>query len=47
MVHKCRVTVHVNAVHFILGAVQLKLAQDDHKDNEQDLRKDKRSLKVC
>ena len=24
----------------------LKLAQDDHKGNEQDLRKDKRSLKV-
>ncbi|CAH3020529.1 unnamed protein product [Porites evermanni] len=28
------------------SAVQLKLAQDDHKNNEQDLRKDKRSLKV-
>lgn len=28
------------------SAVALKLAQDDHKGNEQDLRKDKRSLKV-
>ncbi|XP_068671871.1 dynein regulatory complex subunit 4-like [Montipora capricornis] len=28
------------------SAVQLKLAQDDHQNNEQDLRKDKRSLKV-
>lgn len=28
------------------SAVQLKLAQDDHENNEQDLRKDKRSLKV-
>lgn len=28
------------------SAVQLKLAQDDHKNNEQDLRKNKRSLKV-
>jgi len=28
------------------SAVQLKLAQDDHKNNEQDLRKGKRSLKV-
>lgn len=32
---------------FILkGAVALKLAQDEHKNNEQDLRKNKRSLKV-
>lgn len=30
----------------ITGAVQLKLAQDEHQSNEQDLRKDKRSLKV-
>ena len=29
------------------GAVALKLAQDEHKNNEQDLRKNKRSLKVC
>lgn len=28
------------------SAVQLKLAQDEHQSNEQDLRKDKRSLKV-
>ena len=28
------------------GAVALKLAQDEHRDNEQDLRKDKRSLRV-
>lgn len=28
------------------SAVSLKLAQDEHKNNEQDLRKDKRSLKV-
>ncbi|XP_078356253.1 dynein regulatory complex subunit 4-like, partial [Oculina patagonica] len=28
------------------SAVALKLAQDDHKNNEQDLRKNKRSLKV-
>lgn len=28
------------------STVALKLAQDDHKGNEQDLRKDKRSLKV-
>ena len=35
-----------NTACFVLGAVQLKLAQDDHKNNEQDLRKDKRSLKV-
>ena len=31
---------------FIIGAVALKLAQDEHKNNEQDLRKNKRSLKV-
>jgi len=32
---------------FVQGAVSLKLAQDEHKNNEQDLRKNKRSLKVC
>ena len=30
----------------LLGAVALKLAQDDHKGKETDLRKDKRTLKV-
>lgn len=28
------------------GAVALKLAQDDHRGEEMDLRKDKRALKV-
>ena len=28
------------------STVALKLAQDDHRDNEGDLRKDKRGLKV-
>lgn len=32
--------------HYILGAVAIKLAQDEHKGKESDLRKDKRSLKV-
>ena len=34
-------------MYIFKGAVALKLAQDEHKNNEQDLRKNKRSLKVC
>jgi hypothetical protein len=30
----------------IPGIVSIKLAQDEHRDNEVDLRKDKRALKV-
>ena len=38
---------HKLYMYVFKGAVALKLAQDEHKNNEQDLRKNKRSLKVC
>ena len=40
---------NLKMLHYFLlyqGAVALKLAQDDHNDNESELRKDKRNLKV-
>ena len=36
----------MNINFFLAGAVALKLAQDDHNDNESDLQKNKRNLKV-